>query len=99
MAPVRVMFFFLRRGTSWLDASAYRVMAAAGSVLAARICLAKGARSEQLRPNPGEETGRSAGNYISHHDQGNPAQRLRDELRGPPVAGAVDPSARPHGRI
>ncbi len=32
----------------------------------------------------------------SHHDKANPAQRLRHELRGASVAGAVDPSARPH---
>jgi 4-carboxymuconolactone decarboxylase len=33
------------------------------------------------------------------HEEGNPAQRVCDELCRPSIAGAVDPSARPHRRI
>ena len=38
----------------------------------------------------------TVGLKVIHHEQRNPAQRFCDELRRASVAGAVDPSARPH---
>src|SRR5450759_4455454 len=49
------------------------------------------------RADIGEDSAASSGHF--DHEKRNPAQRLRHELRGASIAGAMDPSARPHVRI
>ena len=96
MASVRVICCFFFCGARIFELPAQRIQISARLEAAKRaICLAKargiGKTSHKIPAHRGRTTIR--------HDQGNPAQRLRHELRGASIAGAVDPSARPHGRI
>ena len=60
---------------------------------AADFALIKPAGVKQSRENDGPRHQRAGEGSSTGHDQGNQAQRLRHELRGASIAGAVDPSA------
>src|SRR4051794_16110577 len=69
-----------------------------------QFALPKPGGMQQVPPRPGVQTGRYQDEFYGafeafDDEQGNSAQRIRDELCHAPIAGAVDPSARPDGGV
>ena len=102
MASVLVMSFFSRSQCSSRSRQRSEIRRRPEVARRRQFALLKHAGMQQFRATARRSTGRSGKTTCPRpfdHEKTNPAQRLRHELRRASVAGAVDPSARPHHRI
>src|ERR1700676_3472738 len=105
MASALVMSCFFRSLVSSNSANVSRYDAGRKWALRRDFVLLKPAGMQQFPPTAGARPAADDNSPCKaclkayDHEKRNPAQCLRHELRRASVAGAVDPSARPHQRI